>query len=93
MIDKRPAGAALALERSFGSGWYPPRDPRSAGDPIPAKNTYVAGTRISLDAIVCAFGRGESPETIRRNFELLTLEEVYGAPLTTSQNRTPLTPG
>jgi uncharacterized protein (DUF433 family) len=40
---------------------------------------YVAGTRISLDSIVHAFRRGESPETIRQNFELLRLEEVYGA--------------
>src|ERR1700722_8446239 len=39
---------------------------------------YVAGTRISLDSIVHAFRRGESPETICQNFELLSLEEVYG---------------
>jgi uncharacterized protein (DUF433 family) len=42
-------------------------------------NYYVAGTRISLDSIVHAYRRGESPETIRQNFELLRLEEVYGA--------------
>lgn len=42
-------------------------------------NYYVAGTRISLDSIVLAFRRGESPETICQNFELLRLEEVYGA--------------
>jgi len=42
-------------------------------------NFYVAGTRISLDTIVHAFRRGESPETICQNFELLRLEEVYGA--------------
>ena len=40
---------------------------------------YVSGTRISLDSIVHAFLRGESPETICQNFELLRLEEVYGA--------------
>jgi uncharacterized protein (DUF433 family) len=40
---------------------------------------YVIGTRISLDSIVHAFLRGESPETICQNFELLRLEEVYGA--------------
>jgi uncharacterized protein (DUF433 family) len=40
---------------------------------------YVAGTRISLDSIVYAFNQGESPETICQNFELLSLEEVYGA--------------
>src|SRR5580692_4019822 len=42
-------------------------------------NYYIAGTRISLDSIVHAFRRGESPETICQNFELLSLEEVYGA--------------
>jgi uncharacterized protein (DUF433 family) len=42
-------------------------------------NYYVAGTRISLDSIVHAFHRGESPETICQNFELLRPEEVYGA--------------
>jgi uncharacterized protein (DUF433 family) len=42
-------------------------------------NYYVAGTRVSLDSIVHAFHRGESPETICQSFELLRLEEVYGA--------------
>ena len=42
-------------------------------------NYYIAGTRISLDSIVHAFRRGESPEAISQNFELLRLEEVYGA--------------
>lgn len=42
-------------------------------------NYYVAGTRVSLDSIVHAFRRGESPETICQNFEVLQLEEVYGA--------------
>jgi len=42
-------------------------------------NYYVAGTRISLDSIVHAFRRGESAETICQNFEVLRLEEVYGA--------------
>jgi uncharacterized protein (DUF433 family) len=34
---------------------------------------------MSLDSIVHAFRRGESAETICQNFELLRLEEVYGA--------------
>lgn len=42
-------------------------------------NYYVAGTRVSLDSIVHAFLRGESPETIRQSFEILNLEEVFGA--------------
>jgi len=42
-------------------------------------NFYVAGTRISLDSIVHEFRRGESPEAICQNFELLSLEEVYGS--------------
>lgn len=40
---------------------------------------YISGTRISLDSIVHAFRRGESAEAICQNFELLRLEEVYGA--------------
>lgn len=42
-------------------------------------NYYLAGTRVSLDSIVQVFRRGESPETICQNFEILQLEEVYGA--------------
>jgi uncharacterized protein (DUF433 family) len=42
-------------------------------------NYYVAGTRVSLESIVDAFGRGESAETICQNFDVLRLEEVYGA--------------
>ncbi|MEZ5427927.1 MAG: DUF433 domain-containing protein [Pyrinomonadaceae bacterium] len=40
---------------------------------------WIAGKRISLDSIVYAFRRGQSPETIRRSFPLLTLEEIYGS--------------
>src|SRR5712691_7684030 len=42
-------------------------------------NYYIVGTRISLDSVIYAFHRGESPETICQNFELLNLEQVYGA--------------
>jgi uncharacterized protein (DUF433 family) len=42
-------------------------------------NYCVAGTRVSLDSIIHAFRRGESAETICQNFEILRLEEVYGA--------------
>lgn len=40
---------------------------------------WIAGKRISLDSIVYAFHRGQSPESIQRSFPLLTLEEIYGA--------------
>ena len=40
---------------------------------------YVRGTRISLDSIVYAFREGCSPETIREDFEGLSLAHVYGA--------------
>ena len=41
---------------------------------------YVAGTRISLDSVVYAFNRGESPEQILGNYPLLgSLTRVYGA--------------
>lgn len=39
---------------------------------------YVTGTRISLDSIVYAFREGCSPETIREDFDGLTLAHVYG---------------
>ena len=42
-------------------------------------NYYVTGTRVSLDSIVHAFRRGDSPETICQNYDILRLEEVYGA--------------
>ena len=40
---------------------------------------YVPGTRISLDSIVYSFRDGASPESIREDFEGLTLVHVYGA--------------
>lgn len=40
---------------------------------------YVAGTRVSLDSVVYAFLRGESPEGIADSFPALSLEQVYGA--------------
>jgi uncharacterized protein (DUF433 family) len=40
---------------------------------------YVAGTRVSLDSVVSAFNRGESPESILEAFPLLEhLSRVYG---------------
>ena len=39
----------------------------------------VAGTRISLASLVTAFNRGAAPESIKRSFPVLSLEEVYGA--------------
>jgi uncharacterized protein (DUF433 family) len=41
---------------------------------------YVAGTRISLDSVVCSFNGGESPEQILESYPLLgNLAKVYGA--------------
>jgi uncharacterized protein (DUF433 family) len=40
---------------------------------------YVAGTRVSLDSVVYAFRRGESPERIAYEFEALTLGQIEGA--------------
>jgi uncharacterized protein (DUF433 family) len=40
---------------------------------------YVAGTRISLDSVVYAFLRGESPEGIAESFPALTMENIFGA--------------
>jgi len=40
---------------------------------------YVAGTRVTLDSVVCSFLRGESPEGIVESFPALDLEQTYGA--------------
>lgn len=40
---------------------------------------YVSGTRVSLDSLVYCFREGLSPESIREEFETLTLAQVYGA--------------
>lgn len=38
----------------------------------------VGDSRVSLDSVVIEFLKGESAESIRRNFPVLSLEEVYG---------------
>ncbi len=40
---------------------------------------YLVGTRVSLDSVVYAFLRGESPEGIVESFPALSLQQVYGA--------------
>jgi uncharacterized protein (DUF433 family) len=40
---------------------------------------FIEGTRVSLDSVVYAFLRGESPEGIVESFPALNLEQVYGA--------------
>jgi len=41
---------------------------------------YVTGVRISLDSVVYAFNRGDSPERILEEFPLLgKVSKVYGA--------------
>lgn len=40
---------------------------------------YVAGTRVSLDSVVYAFLRGESPDSVVESFPSLSLEQAYGA--------------
>jgi len=39
---------------------------------------WIRDKRVSLDSVVYAFRRGQSPESIRRSFPLLSLEEIYG---------------
>ena len=39
----------------------------------------IAGTRVSLDSVVYAFLRGDSPEGIAESFPALTLEQVLGS--------------
>lgn len=40
---------------------------------------FVAETRVSLDSVVHAFLRGESPEGIAESFPALTLEQILGS--------------
>jgi uncharacterized protein (DUF433 family) len=40
---------------------------------------YIEGTRVSLDSVVHAFRRGESPEGIAECFPVLELEQIFGA--------------
>jgi len=40
---------------------------------------YVSGTRVSLDSVVYAFLRGESPAGIVESFPALGLQQAYGA--------------
>jgi uncharacterized protein (DUF433 family) len=40
---------------------------------------WIKGTRISLDSVIYEFNSGAAPESIRRSYPLLSLEEVYGA--------------
>src|ERR1700728_1613171 len=39
----------------------------------------IDGTRVSLDSVVYAFLRGESPEGIVESFPALTLEQILGS--------------
>jgi uncharacterized protein (DUF433 family) len=48
---------------------------------------YVTGTRVSLDSVVYAFLRGESPEGIAESFPALSLEQIFGALAYYSANR------
>jgi uncharacterized protein (DUF433 family) len=40
---------------------------------------YIAGTRISLDSVVYSFNRGNSPEGIQAEYQLLKRAQIYGA--------------
>jgi len=39
----------------------------------------IAGTRVSLDSIVCAYWGGKGPEAIVEEFPTLTAEQTHGA--------------
>lgn len=49
---------------------------------------FIAGSRVSLDSVVYAYLRGESPEGIADSFPALTLEQIFGALAYYSANRT-----
>jgi uncharacterized protein (DUF433 family) len=39
----------------------------------------VGATRVTLDSVVAAFHRGETPEQIAQNYDALSLSQVYRA--------------
>ena len=39
----------------------------------------VGGTRVTLDIVVGAFKRGDTPDEIARSYDSLSLADVYGA--------------
>ncbi len=49
---------------------------------------FIKGTRVSLDSVVYAFLRGESPEGIAESFPTLSLEEIFGTLAFYMANRT-----
>jgi uncharacterized protein (DUF433 family) len=54
---------------------------------------YVAGTEVSLDSVVYAFLRGESPERIADSFPALSVEQGYGAVAVYLSDRREPSPG
>jgi uncharacterized protein (DUF433 family) len=40
---------------------------------------FIGGIRVSLDSVVYAFLRGESPEGIAGSFPAFALEQIFGA--------------
>jgi uncharacterized protein (DUF433 family) len=54
------------------TGFMEPVDQRNGG-------FYVAGSRVSLDSVVYAYLRGESPIGIIESFTSLSLDQVNGA--------------
>ena len=40
---------------------------------------YIAGSRISLDSVVCLYRDGASVEAIQDDFPSLSLEQIHGA--------------
>lgn len=51
-------------------------------EPVPLVRDHVGrlmvpGTRISLDILVAAFKRGESPEAVHDDYETVSLADVY----------------
>lgn len=51
-------------------------------EPVPlrrdeAGRLMVPGTRVSLDILVAAFKRGESPEAVHEDYDTVSLADVY----------------
>ena len=48
---------------------------------------FIVESRVSLDSVVYAYLKGESPEGIAESFPVLSLEQILGAPAFYMANR------
>ena len=66
---------SVKIDHKMGKGNHMPTEYVQKQDGV----YRIRGIRVSLDSIVYAWWAGQSAETIAQSFQVLTLEQVYGA--------------